>query len=85
MSRTMSFRRRRKSSTPKPAQDKGRKAERIDAPEKDHVNMSTEERLVQRLQRMHLPEPPPGVRERSLERYKEWLNTQQGRNRWRGD
>jgi hypothetical protein len=34
---------------------------------------------------MKLPEPPPGVRERSLERYKEWLNSQQGRNRYRDD
>lgn len=81
----MSFRRRRKTSGSKPAQDRGRKAERVDAPAKDHVNPSTEERLVQRLQRMELPKPPPGVRERSLERYKDWLNSQQSRNRWRDD
>jgi hypothetical protein len=80
----MSFRR-RKSSRSKQRAEKGRKAERIDAPQKDHVNMSTEERLVQRLQRMELPKPPPGVRERSLSRYKDWLNGQQGRNRWRDD
>ena len=47
--------------------------------------MSTEEQLVDRLRRMKLPEPPAGVRERSLERYKEWLNSQQGRNRYRDD
>jgi hypothetical protein len=80
----MSFRRRRKSES-KPARDAGRKAERMDAPRKDHVNMSTEERLVKRLERMELPKPPPGVRERSLERYKDWLNSKQGRNRFRDD
>lgn len=72
---------RRRSSKPRP--EKGRRAERLDAPAKDHVHMSTEDRLVERLRRMELPKPPPGVRERSLERYREWLNTQQGRNRWR--
>ena len=81
----MSLRRRRKSSESKPQQDQGRKAERIDAPAKDHVNMSTEERLIQRLQKMELPKPPAGVRERSLERYKDWLNSQPSRNRWRDD
>lgn len=75
----MAFRRRRKT---KPARQQ---PERIDAPEKDHVNMSTEDQLVDRLRRMRLPEPPPGVRERSLVRYKEWLNSQQGRNRYRDD
>jgi len=75
----MGLRRRRKAE---PAST-GRKAERIDAPAKDHVNMSTEERLVQRLQRMELPKPPPGVRERSLERYKDWLDNQGGRNQHR--
>lgn len=32
---------------------------------------------------MSLPEPPPGVKERSLRRYKDWLDSQQSRNRWR--
>lgn len=33
---------------------------------------------------MDLPKPPPGVRERSLQRYREWLDSQQGgRNRYR--
>jgi hypothetical protein len=78
----MGLRRRRKSGDS--GAGSGHKAERIDAPNKDHVHMSTEERLVNRLQRMELPKPPPGVRERSLERYKEWLDSQQGgRNRFR--
>jgi hypothetical protein len=78
----MGLRRRRKSGDA--GAESARKTERIDAPQKDHVHMSTEERLVNRLQRMELPKPPPGVRERSLERYKEWLDAQQGgRNRFR--
>ncbi|MGH2955730.1 MAG: hypothetical protein ACRDL6_01885 [Solirubrobacterales bacterium] len=79
----MGLRRLRRSSSAKPGAAKGRKAERLDAAAKDHVHPSTEDRLAERLRRMELPKPPPGVRERSLERYKEWLNTQQGRNRWR--
>jgi hypothetical protein len=75
----MAFRRRHKT---KPERQQ---PERIEAPKKDHVNMSTEDQLVDRLRRMKLPEPPAGVRERSLERYKEWLNSQQGRNRYRDD
>ena len=75
----MAFRRRRKT---KPERQQ---PERIEAPKKDHVNMSTEDQLVDRLRRMKLPEPPAGVRERSLERYKEWLNSQQGRNRYRDE
>jgi hypothetical protein len=45
--------------------------------------MSTEEQLIVRLRRMKLPEPPPGVKERSLQQYREWLSSEGGKNRWR--
>ena len=56
--------------------------ERLDAPPKEHVHRSTEEQIIDRLRRMELPEPPPGAKERGLQRYREWLSDQ-GRQPWR--
>jgi hypothetical protein len=45
--------------------------------------MSSEEQLIERLKRMKFPEPPAGVKERSLRRYQDWLRSGANKNRWR--
>jgi len=60
-----------------------RKAQRYDAPPKDHLFASTDELLAERLRRLTLPEPPQAVRERSRASYQEWLDSKPSRNRWR--
>lgn len=56
---------------------------RMDPQSKDHNRYrSVEEQIIERLKRMKLPEPPPGAKERALERYHEWLR-QQGRQQYR--
>ena len=58
--------------------------QRMDPQTKDHNRYrSVEEQLIERLRRMKLPEPPPGAKERALERYNEWLREQQGRQKYR--
>jgi hypothetical protein len=59
--------------------------ERIEQPPKERLHMSAEEQLIQRLRTMRLPEPPPGVKERSLQAYRDWLNSQKNRNPWRDE
>jgi hypothetical protein len=58
--------------------------QRTDPRSKDHNRYgSVEEQIIERLKRMKLPEPPPGAKERALERYNEWLREQQGRQKYR--
>lgn len=40
-----------------------------------------EERAIERLERMQLPAPPEGAKERARARYLEWLRERDGRNR----
>lgn len=57
---------------------------RQDPPAKDrHIYASVDEFLATRLRDMRWPEPPSGSRERGLRKYRNWLNSQANRNRWR--
>lgn len=40
--------------------------------------------IAQRLRDLRLPEPPPGFRERTRRTYTDWLESNSGRNNWRG-
>lgn len=73
------WRRNRRST---PASDARR--QRIDPRSKDETHYrSVEEQIIERLKRMKLPEPPPGAKERAMQRYQEWLRDQQGRQKYR--
>jgi hypothetical protein len=60
-----------------------RRLRRLDAPAKGHIYASTDELLAERLRQVRLPEPPPGLRQRSRRTYDDWLNADANRNRWR--
>lgn len=69
---------------------RGRKRQR-DAPPKEAnpaaspdgeggSDAEVETRLIERLQRLDLPEPPPGAKERGLKRLEEWLERESRRS-----
>lgn len=75
----MALWRRRQRGTPSTRARRGR----FDPPDKEQERyMSAEQQIIERLQRMKLPEPPPGAKERAMKRYHEWLR-QQGRQKFR--